>query len=193
MDVGCFPLDLFNKLTEQGYEMYGISSEHEQVKQKGVISLNIETDNLPFENDFFDLVLFSEVMEHMVYDPQVYLRKFLKVLKPNGYLLVTTPNAVHLKHRLMLLCGKSQYFPLFQFDGSIYHRHNREFTLSELKEVLQKAKFNVIESKLFTAYGPFRKKLHKGNILDKISKIIAYFPTIIFPSLRDSLFLLAQK
>lgn len=191
LDVGCFPLDLFKMLEARGYEMFGISSEHEKVKHKNVVALNIESDKLPFEKETFNLVLFSEVMEHMVGNPAVYLDKFWKVLKPNGYLLITTPNAIHIKHRFELLLGKNQNFPLFQFDGSIYHRHNREFTLSEVKDILKD--FRIVRAEQFNAYSPFRRKLHKVPTTVKISKALGYLPTLVFPTLKDSLFVLAQR
>ncbi len=194
LDVGCYPLDMFNALQEKGFNMFGISSQHEKVKdKKNIVALNIESDELPFDDNFFDLILFSEVMEHMVYAPNVYLEKFMKVLKPSGLLLITTPNAVHIKHRLELLRGKSQNFPLFQFDDSIYHRHNREFTLDEVKEVVTQVGFEVIQAKHFGAYSPFRKKLQREPAYVKIGKGLVYLPTMFFPALRDSIFLLAQK
>lgn len=193
LDVGCFPMNLFKALGERGFQMAGICSEHEKVKNKNVVPLNIETDDLPFDKNFFDLVLFSEIMEHMVYAPTIYLEKFWRVLKPGGYLLVTTPNAVHIKHRLELVLGKTQNFPLFQFEDSIYHRHNREFTLSEVKDLISKANFRVLKAGQFNAYSPFRKKLHKDQLHVKIGKAIVYLPTLVFPTLKDSLFVLAQK
>lgn len=193
LDVGCYPLDLFNELVKEGFEVSGISSEHEKVRQKGVVVLNIETEPLPFEKNQFDLVLFSEVMEHLVNSPKIYLQKFREVLRPGGFLLITTPNAVHIKHRVELLFGKTQNFPLFQFEDSIYHRHNREFTLPELEEVLRKAEFEIVSAKYFNAYGPGRKKLHQERFGVRLSKHLGFMPTIIFPTLRDSLFVLAQK
>lgn len=193
LDVGCYPMDMFNALSDLGYDMFGISSEHEKVKHKNVTALNIETDELPFKENFFDLILFSEVMEHMIYDPQVYLAKFKKVLKPGGFLLITTPNAVHIKHRLELLIGKNQNFPMFQFEGSIYHRHNREFVLSEVKTELERAGFNIFLAEEFSAYSPFRQKLQSEPLGVKLGKAIVFLPTYIFPRLRDSLLVVTQK
>ncbi len=193
LDVGCFPLDLFKSLKDMGFDMYGISSEHEKVNQKNIIPLNIESDKMPFKADTFDLILFSEVMEHMLYDPQVYLKKFHQVLKPGGFLLITTPNAVHIKHRLELMAGKNQNFPIFQFEGSPYHRHNREFTLSEVKTEVKKASFEVKKAEHFGAYNPMRQKLHQEGFGVKIGKALVFYPSQLVPELRDSLFVLAQK
>lgn len=45
--------------------------------------------SLPAENNSFDLVISTQVLEH-VYDPEVYLSECSRVLKPSGRLLLTT-------------------------------------------------------------------------------------------------------
>ncbi|KKU92324.1 MAG: Methyltransferase type 11 [Microgenomates group bacterium GW2011_GWA1_48_10] len=199
LDIGCFPLHLFKALELAGYEVFGVSSKHEPVKNARVVSLNIEKDKMPFANDFFDLGLFSEVMEHLLYSPLVYLEKLRKVLKPDGYLLLTTPNAIHLKHRLELLVGKSPHFPLFQLYEStadndyIYHRHNREYTLPEIREIVRKAGFDIQSATSFNAYSPFREKLHPEGRAAKIIKGMVFLSTVAVGSFRDSIYILAQK
>lgn len=46
---------------------------------------------LPFEDNSFDIVTCREVIEH-VEDEQKALKEIKRVLKPHGYLLITTPN-----------------------------------------------------------------------------------------------------
>jgi 2-polyprenyl-3-methyl-5-hydroxy-6-metoxy-1,4-benzoquinol methylase len=46
--------------------------------------------DLPFENKKFDVVFSSEVIEHTT-DPKLALRELARVLKPGGYILVTSP------------------------------------------------------------------------------------------------------
>jgi SAM-dependent methyltransferase len=52
----------------------------------------------------FDLVLFLEVIEHLV-NPDEALRSIRSILKPGGVLIVTTPNLSSLTSRLSLLAG----------------------------------------------------------------------------------------
>jgi 2-polyprenyl-3-methyl-5-hydroxy-6-metoxy-1,4-benzoquinol methylase len=47
---------------------------------------------LPFADGSFDVVLFLEVLEH-VYAPGVMLREFARVLRAEGEIVLTTPNA----------------------------------------------------------------------------------------------------
>lgn len=194
LDVGCYPPHMFIALQKMGFELSGISSEHEPVKTKNVVVLNIEKDELPFKKEFFDVVLFSEVMEHLVVNPLVYLEKFKTVLKKDGVLLVTTPNAAGLHKRIPALLGRSTYFPLEQVyqtkldDGSIYHRHNREYTKKELEEILQKAGFSSVDVKTVAVYGPFREKVTQHPLPKRIVRGLAFFVTVLIPSLRDTLF-----
>lgn len=46
---------------------------------------------MPFEDNYFDIVISSEVIEH-VPDHKKALSELYRVLKPNGILVITTPN-----------------------------------------------------------------------------------------------------
>ena len=57
-----------------------------------VARVNIEDEPLPFDDNSFDFILLSEVIEHMEVDPMYMLSEINRVLKVGGTLLVTTPN-----------------------------------------------------------------------------------------------------
>jgi SAM-dependent methyltransferase len=60
------------------------------------------TQPLPYENDSFDGILHSEGIEHV--DNQIaVLQELTRVLKPEGILIVTTPNLLHLEGRVAFL------------------------------------------------------------------------------------------
>ncbi len=77
---------------------------HEILKKKfpGVISIDREKgadyqadlnkDKLPFRDKKFDTIVAGEIIEHLVELP-FFLRECRRVLKDNGILLITTPNA----------------------------------------------------------------------------------------------------
>lgn len=84
--------------------------------------LQIDGKSLPFEDEMFDLVVSCQVIEHIV-DYDQYIGEILRVLKPEGVVLFTTPNA-----RIRLDPGMK---PWYEF-------HVREFSASELEELLGK-------------------------------------------------------
>jgi len=66
--------------------------KQEYYKASGIdfIGSNI-TDKLPFRDGEIDLIYCSEVIEHL-WSPEAFLQEIKRVLKPGGYLLLTTPN-----------------------------------------------------------------------------------------------------
>jgi SAM-dependent methyltransferase len=54
------------------------------------LDLRLDATTLPFADDSFDLVLFSEVIEH-VPDARMAIREISRVLRPGGALLITWP------------------------------------------------------------------------------------------------------
>lgn len=198
LDTGCFPPHIFHALENLGFEVWGIASEHEPVKIKKAVSVNIETDKIPLRESYFDLILLSEVIEHLVVSPKIYFPKLKKLLKGNGVILITTPNAAHLKNRIKLLLGRSTSFGIDQLyetgwgDGSIYYRHNREFAGSELKQIVKDQKLKIKDHGYFSAYTPFRKNLSRGRI-DVAVRLAGFLITIIYPGLKDSQYILVAK
>lgn len=81
------------------------------------IAVQLSAMALPFRDQSIDVVLFSEVLEHLV-DPQLALMEVGRVLKPGGKLLLTTP-FMYMMHE-------------------IPHDHSR-FTLFGLEHLLMRA------------------------------------------------------
>jgi 2-polyprenyl-3-methyl-5-hydroxy-6-metoxy-1,4-benzoquinol methylase len=199
LDVGCYPPFLMDALTKKGFRVSGIASHHEQMEQEHVKVLNIETDPFPWKPSQFDCVIFTEVIEHLPHNPQIPLKEIFRVLKPGGFLLISTPNGVKLHHRLRMLAGKPVTFPLDQLidshpnDGSIYMRHNKEYTMEELEFVVTSAGFTVSQKEHVVLYPPTRKKTRQTPVKEQLIRWAGYVPQMIYPPFRDSLFVLAKK
>lgn len=91
----------------------------------------------------FDAVVALEVIEH-VKIPKRMLDQIYRALKPNGAVIITTPNYGRLHARLRLLFGQNPKLDLKLFyslgeDGFIGHW--REYLPSELDEMLRLANF----------------------------------------------------
>jgi SAM-dependent methyltransferase len=122
--------------------------ERVQVERRSRL-FNIEEDVFPYETHMFDVVLFCEILEHLLMDPVAVLREIYRVLKPGGTLVLTTPNVARLDSVLAILSGDNIYDPYSGYGP--YGRHNREFNLHELHRLLDFAGFDVEYS--FTADG----------------------------------------
>ena len=198
LDIGCYPLHLYNMLAKRGYQLYGIASPHEPILHNNVHLLNIEKDKLPFSPHKFDLILISEVIEHLPNYPLSLLVKIRPLLKHNGLLIITTPNVSRLYNIFSLILGRNIYFPLNQMSQTktsnltIYHRHNREYTAPELLHLLTQAKFEVISTKYFTAYTPWRQST-STSIPFLAARWLVFFIASIFGQYRDSLYLLSRS
>lgn len=104
---------------------------------------DIETDAFPFDDASHDVVVAMEVLEHLGRDPMWALWEINRVLRPSGLLFLTTPNAASSSAILRALKHHNPYvFPLFRRDGST-DRHNREYTFSELKALVDDAGMRV--------------------------------------------------
>lgn len=199
LDVGCFPYHLGAALEMMGYEVFGISSAHEPIKGKNIRICNIESDRFPFKDNYFDLILCSEVLEHLPQSPLHALYEMRRVLSPQGKLILTTPNIARSINRAKLLLGKSVTYPLSQLlenDGegsNIYHRHNREYTLKELATLLTHAHFSVDIAEHFVSYTPFRRRVAPDPLWLKAGKAANYVLMMMVSGLRDTLLVVAHK
>jgi SAM-dependent methyltransferase len=93
-----------------------------------------EGDALPFRADTFDAIVGQHVIEHLP-DVNAALREWRRVLKPNGYIALATPNA--------------RYPDPAHFADAA---HARVFSPTEIREVVTRAGFVV--AACFTAF-PF--------------------------------------
>ncbi|MHC1772680.1 MAG: class I SAM-dependent methyltransferase [Flexilinea sp.] len=96
---------------------------------------NVEKDTFPYSDNQFDLVIFAEIIEHLLNDPCIVLREISRVLKPEGHLILTTPNVARLENVTRLIAGANIYDPYSGYGP--YGRHNREYNRHELVMLLR--------------------------------------------------------
>ena len=100
--------------------------------------------NLPFTNDYFDVILFYETIEH-VEDPIKTLKELKRVLKKGGILILAMDSGNWLFRFVWFVWENTK--------GKIWQEaHLHPFHYTELEEVIKKAKLK-IEKKFFTHLG----------------------------------------
>ncbi|CAB3760136.1 methyltransferase domain-containing protein [Paraburkholderia humisilvae] len=104
---------------------------------------NIEEDEFPFESGSLDVVLFCEIIEHLLNDPCRVLREIRRVLRDNGTLVLTTPNVSRIENVARMIVGTNVNDAYSAFGP--YGRHNREYNKHELYTLLNYLGFEVEE------------------------------------------------
>jgi SAM-dependent methyltransferase len=106
-----------------------------------VVRGSVEHPGLPFGSDSLDIVIVSEIIEHLV-DPDTALVEAKRVLRPGGTLLLSTPNLAAWYNRGLLMLGVQPMFTEVSLQG-IYGRpghevvgHLRVFTRRALAALL---------------------------------------------------------
>jgi SAM-dependent methyltransferase len=102
---------------------------------------NIEEDDFPYPDAHFDGVIYCEILEHLIRDPIVVFAEIHRVLKTDGWVVVTTPNVARRQNVMSLVRGRNTYDP-YSWYGP-YGRHNREYTAGELRELLVNTGFEL--------------------------------------------------
>lgn len=88
-----------------------------------------------------DIVLIAEVIEHLYTAPEQVLACLRTFVRPGGVLIVGTPNAAALQHRVRLVAGRNPYERI-RLDRT-NPGHFREYTAAELVEIARAAGFGV--------------------------------------------------
>jgi len=131
-------------------------------------NINVEKEALPYPDNFFDVIIYGELIEHLTENPVYSLYNIHRVLKDEGFLIISTPNVFRYQNLKKFLIYKkfSIYDPYSSY--GIYGRHNREYSMYELQDILEKTGFSVINKK--TLYVKDKTGFNKFS-----SKVIEFF------------------
>jgi len=79
--------------------------------KRGIIAriCNIKDDPLPYQDNTFDVVFCTEVVEH-TFNPIHIIREVNRVLKKGGIFIFSVPNVAAWQKRLLLLVGRNIYY-----------------------------------------------------------------------------------
>ncbi len=161
LDIGCGTgkSTIFMKNALSFHRVYGVDIDDDYVtaaRANGVEALlcNVDQQNLPFEDRYFDAVFAGEVIEHVL-NPDHLLQEIRRVLSKGGLLVVTTPNLASWFNRILLLFGWQPYETGTSFCyevgrpsllklGNGLGAHLHLYTLRALKELLVAHGFEVL-------------------------------------------------
>jgi len=113
LDAPCGDGSLAATLRQAGYDAHGVDINATGAGLLGSAYHDVDLNGrLPFADALFDVALSLEGIEHLE-NRFAYLRELRRVLKPQGTLILTTPNIVGLRSRVRF------------FGSGFYHRDSR--------------------------------------------------------------------
>lgn len=151
LDLGCGDGDYGRKLKDLGFDVVAGDIDLARFKYKNEIEFKHcdITKGMPFSDNYFDYVLLIEVVEHLR-NPYVVMPEINRIIKPNGSLVMSTPNILNLKSRLRFLFeGAYDYFrepPLDQAKNPrevIFNLHIVPYRYQELEYLLSATGFKI--------------------------------------------------
>lgn len=111
-------------------------------------------DKTPYEDQIFDVIVASEVIEHLE-NPRFVVREWFRLLKPGGWLFFSTPNNESLRSILALLFrGHYQ-----AFGNESYPAHITAILHKDIERIVKETGFELLGFR-YTNHGMVPKLRH---------------------------------
>jgi SAM-dependent methyltransferase len=200
LDIGCGPCALAlamaphcTRIVSVDTDPLPLSMAREVIAEAGfdgrILPGMASATGLPFADHAFDVVVYSEVVEHIPYAlDEPVLGEIARVLRPGGYLILTTwPNAANPWWKLLYWLGRGppeDHFPR---------------TRSSLVRTIDGAGLHIVALELsnffvFAGIRRFRIDGLRGNALDRLAeKSLARIPPVLADRFASSISILATK
>lgn len=152
LDIGCGDGSRSILFDEFGRKISGVDRIN-WLKQSLKNRINFRQEdfmksNLSYESESFDIILLSDVIEHLA-DPRKVLKESYRILQKDGMFIISTPNRNRLFSFFLLFFGlrKFPHYPnKTTVDTDPYSAHIIEYTSGELESLLNQEGFRVIKS-----------------------------------------------
>jgi len=137
LEVGCGSGRMLRTMQKKGWDVVGVDPDPDAIKNakaKGLIVYQGILADQGFNDDIFDAIVLSHVIEH-VSNPLDLLKECERILKPGGHLVLITPNINSLCHQLYKSDWRSLEPP----------RHLCVFNTETMKQLSRRAGFKKIK------------------------------------------------
>jgi SAM-dependent methyltransferase len=184
LEIGALPffltLPLMNKYDVTTLDQFNGEYSPQIVDRYGIRALicDLDSETIPADDGSFDGIIMNEVFEHLRINLIFTMREVLRVLRPGGTLLLSTPNLRSIIGIYNILFHGEAYAVM----GGLYENYNwletvgsmghtREYTSIELVNFLTKIGFEIDGIIYRGDYGGSRMR----NIARHLTKILPQF------------------
>jgi ubiquinone/menaquinone biosynthesis C-methylase UbiE len=91
LDIGTGSGHIAYELAKSAKKVTSVDIVDERKEKKGYTFKLAKSETLPFKNETFDIVITNHVVEHTP-NQEIHLSEILRVLKPDGFIYLATPN-----------------------------------------------------------------------------------------------------
>ncbi len=140
-----------------GVEYDPVAAQRARVNLDQVLTGDIESGSIQFDNYSFDCIVCADVLEHLR-SPEKVLSLAQKWLKPDGCLVTSLPNIRNHTIIRSLLAGNWTY----ETAGLLDSDHVRFFTRREIEKLLYRTGFSVEEMKMVGGEG-YQEWINQGS------------------------------
>lgn len=176
LDVGCGNGHFGKEFINNGNSVFGVDISEKSVEvAKKYLSdakcTDIQQDRLPYEDNFFDVIIMGEIIEHLL-EPKKALLEIKRVLKNDGFIVITTPNFLVFSNRIRILFGNFEYTETGFLDKS----HVHFFHIDSFKKIINELEMeidcfnNVYHGKIPEFIGRLCPSLFTFQIVVKVNK-----------------------
>lgn len=145
LDIGCgdgrFVAHLGERHSVAGIDIASRAISAARARGIDAIVGNIE-NGLPYQNTTFDVVLALDILEHTHHVDHL-LDEMARVMKEEGYCIISVPNHFDVRTRLGVLFGKGiRRWSQMQYEKNAWsYSHIRFFTLADMWKMLEQHGF----------------------------------------------------
>jgi 2-polyprenyl-3-methyl-5-hydroxy-6-metoxy-1,4-benzoquinol methylase len=143
LDVGCGQGHITDRIKKEfpNYDIHGLDHSISAIDYAnsnfGDIDFIVANAyHPPFANEYFDIILFNNIWEH-VPDPLNLLNSVSRILKPFGFLIISTPSRYRFINLFRVCLGRNVKF--------VSKAHVTEYTVGQIKEQLRYGGYKVSE------------------------------------------------
>jgi 2-polyprenyl-3-methyl-5-hydroxy-6-metoxy-1,4-benzoquinol methylase len=149
VDVGCGAGDLWRATRERFTRVIGIDVvRYPDLPQEVAFErADLDRDPLPLADAVADVTAAVEVIEHLE-NPRAFVRELVRVTKPGGWIVVTTPNQLSVLS-LLTLTAKGEFSA---FQRGDYPAHRTALLESDLRRIADECGLADVEI-AFTRWG----------------------------------------